>query len=82
MIIARAGKDETELLILGLSRTNVARLVSGQPIHIRRETHGDGVPDGWEILIVFGENERAIQVDFEKQGLIGPETQIHRDPRL
>lgn len=84
MIIARASRtgSEGEILLLGLSRENVRRLQEGQPIHIRRVSHGEGVPEGWEIVILFGETERAIKSDLEKHGLISPETKIHVDPRL
>jgi hypothetical protein len=82
MIIARATDKDSELLILGLSRENVTRLLDGQPIRIRRKTHGDGVPEGWEIIILWGETESTMHAAFVKHGLIGPETKIHRDPRL
>lgn len=83
MIIARAAvKGEDEMLILGLSRENITRLTNGEPMRLRRESHGDGIPDGWEICIMFGETERDMAAQFEEHGLIGPETTIHRDPRL
>lgn len=84
MIIARASRtgSEGEILFLGLSRENLRRLQEGQPIRIRRVSHGEGVPEGWEIVILFGETEKAMKSDFEKHGLIGPETKVHVDPRL
>lgn len=68
--------------MLGLSRENIGRLKDGQPIHVRRATHGEGVPRGWEIVIVYGETEQAMHEDFKKHRLIGPDTKIHFDPRL
>jgi hypothetical protein len=84
MFIARTSrsKEKGEILILGLTRENLSRLQQTQPIHIRRQTHGDGIPEGWEIIIIFGESERAIISEFEKAGMIDPETTVHVDPRL
>ena len=82
MIIARAKLDSGEMLILGLSRTNVSRLLNRQPIVIKRETHGPGVPEGWTICLTAGETEVALYEQFKASGWIGPETKIHRDPRL
>jgi hypothetical protein len=82
MVIARASNDKNEILFLGITRENIRRLQLDQPIRIRRSTHGDGIPEGWEIVIVFGETERSIHAEFEKSHLIGPETKIHIDPRL
>jgi hypothetical protein len=82
MVIARATADKDELLLLGLSRENVRRLTDGQPMHLKRETHGDGIPEGWEIVIVFGETEQALVAEFRRAEMISPETKIHKDPRL
>jgi hypothetical protein len=85
MIIARgtlAEGGEGDLLVLGLSRVNVGRLVSGQPIKVTRETHGDGIPANWTIIIYYGETEQAMADELKQLGLVGPETRIHRDPRL
>ena len=69
-------------LILGLSRENVNRLTAGQPILIHRDKQGDAVPEGWEILICFGETELALHAAFERSGAIGPHTLVTIDPRL
>jgi hypothetical protein len=70
------------MLILGLTRVNVTRLINGEPIRITPETHGRGIPEGWTIVIVFGETEVSIAAEFERSGLIGPDTKITKDPRL
>lgn len=81
-MIARGTIGTKELLTLGLSRKNVERLMAGQPIQIKRDTHGQGVPDGWEILILFGETEDSFLKALHDAGAIGPKTKINRDPKL
>lgn len=79
MMIARghlAHDRATEFLMLGLSRENINRLIAGKPIVVKKDTHGDGVPDGWEIVILFGETE------LEKVGFVKPDTKVTIDPRL
>ncbi len=81
-MIARLNKDDgTEMLLLGLTRENVKRLVDRQPIHVRRATHGEGVPANWEIVLMFGETELAMQAELKAAGAIRPETKVHVDPR-
>jgi hypothetical protein len=83
MIIARGSSgSHDEVLILGLSRENIRRLQEGEPIRIRRATHGDGIPARWQIVIIFGETEQSMRREFEEHGMIGPETKIHINPRL
>lgn len=85
MIIARGhldGDAATEFLMLGLSRENITRLIAGQPIVVKKATHGDGVPAGWEIVILFGETELEMKQSLEKVGLIKPDTKVTVDPRL
>ena len=74
MIIARASRDATEIIILGLTKRNVEKLIAGQPVHVRNEVHGKGIPPGWEIIIAYGETEKAL---FESmKPAIGPDTKI------
>jgi hypothetical protein len=80
MIIGRGDSKDGELLILGLSRENVKRLQEGKPMSLSRAIHGDGIPEGWHILIMFGETEQDMQ--RELNFAITAETKIHRDPRL
>lgn len=88
MIIARAfGESKAdgspgELLILGLSDHNVARLLAGKPIRITQETHGNGVPAGWSIMIFHGKTEDEMAQMLKEGGAIGPDTEIRRDPKL
>ena len=84
MIVARADIEnpKRELLILGLTQMNLQRLLTNQPIRIRREVHGEGIPEGWEIMICYGESEEALYKQFKDGGLMGPDTKVHKDPRL
>jgi len=78
--IARAGTGK--LLLIGLSRGNVERLLGGQPIRIRREVHGKAVPEDWEIVLFFGETEQAMADDLRAVGAIQLDTEIFIDPKL
>ena len=83
MMIAR--NNETpgrEFLLIGLSKENIARLQEGKPIQIQRSTHGDGVPDGWTIAIMYGETELAMHDALKGAGVLRPDTKINIDPRL
>lgn len=84
MVIGRASKNEgeSEILIIGLSKLNVARLLSGSPIFMNRKTHGVGLPEGLEICIMYGETEEAMTKQMAEVGLITPDTQIHEEPKL
>jgi len=84
MVIARGTihDNKEEMLILGLSHKNIQELLKRNPIVIRRETHGDGVPAGWEIVICAGESEESIAREFQENGIIGPSTKVIRDPKL
>jgi hypothetical protein len=82
MIIARGSSNGGELLILGLSHGNINRLLAGQPMRMTRQTHGDGVPDGWTIVIMAGESEQALEQVLRQAGALGPQTTIIVDPRM
>lgn len=82
MVIARGTYEKEEMILLGLSLENVRRLVGGEPILLRRETHGDGIPEGWQISIIYGRTEADIAKQFSAAGMITKDTKIHRDPRL
>jgi hypothetical protein len=83
MILARGeNKGGKEILLMGLSRENINRLTKGEPIALRRETHGEGVPEGWEIFIYFGETELAMKAELQKIGAINKDTKVTVDPRL
>lgn len=86
MIISTAtGKNKTsgkpqQILIIGLTYQNIMRMIHDQPVHIRKEVHGPGVPEGWEIVIFAGESEANIYEMFKKGGVFGQETTIIVDP--
>ena len=82
MIIARGTGKKAELLLLGISHKNIENLLEGKPMVLRRESHGDGVPEGWEIVIFTGETEESMAKSLQDGGVIGPETKINRDPKL
>ena len=79
MIIAIAETNRvngTPLLLLGLSRENVKRMMEGKPIFLTRATHGPAIPEKLNIGIMFGETEDAIVEQLRQIGTIGPETQF------
>lgn len=82
MIVARAkgGDGADEILLFGLTRENIKRLVAGNPIRIAGASHGGGVPEGWKVLIVFGETEDALTDALMRSGAVGPETEVRAMP--
>ena len=50
----------TRVLVLGLTAANVERLMRGKPIRVRREVHGEGVPLGLEVLLLYGADEKSL----------------------
>lgn len=82
MLLARGNAGADEVLVIGLSRGNVDRLTSGQPILMRRETHGEGVPEGWQIAICFAETETELRREFVEAGMVTDNTKVMIDKRL
>jgi hypothetical protein len=84
MIVAKAEPKTggNQLLILGLSLENVKRLMAGDAIEIKRETHGESVPAGWTIAITYGLTELAIMDELRAAGMVNAETKTTIDPRL
>lgn len=82
MLIAKGTMGDDTFVLLGLSRENITRLLSGQPMSISRRSHGDGVPDGLVIGIMFGETEDEMKRVLEKADIVNEQTNIFRDPRL
>ena len=80
MIIARAKRinPKGEVLILGIVQENIIGLTEGHPIVINRKTHGDGVPDGWEIVIVYGKTNADIAAQLRPA--IGEQTTVRSFP--
>ncbi len=73
------GPDGNQVVILGLSRANVEKLTAGQPIRVCRQTHGEAIPAGWEIVILFGETEQSLFDDLKDIGALAA-TEIKRLP--
>jgi hypothetical protein len=80
VIIARATEGGEEMLILGLSAKNLEKLKEGKPMYLTSKTHGEGIPAGWRIMIFTGKDEQTMAHTMKP--FIGPETKIHKDPRL
>lgn len=80
MIIGRFKRGKVEGLLLGLSAENLRRLKLGDPIHVTKETHGEGIPDGWDLLITYGETEKDMCDELEKHGLLQPGVNVHPLP--
>lgn len=77
VLIAKASGGGQGLLLLGLSRGNIERLTAGRPILLARETHGEGIPAGLKIGILYGETEQSIREHLERIGAAGPDTAVH-----
>lgn len=82
MIIARADtKDGKPLLLFGLSKENITRLMDNQPIRMQPDTH-PGIPEGWSIMIMYGETEASIALQLRAAGFMDKNTVVKMDPRL
>ena len=81
MLIGRGEAEGRQLLLLGLSQGNIDRLVRDLPIKITPETH-PGIPDGWEIALIYGQTEQAIAEALRKGGALLPDAKILVDARL
>lgn len=69
MIKARGGS----LIVLGLSRGNVERLLADMPIRFAGEEVG--IP-GVVFVILGGETEQAIEAQLRAIGAVGPQTTV------
>lgn len=79
MITIRKKRGNREYLFLGLTDANVQRLMKGEPIRVTAETHGGAIPEGWTIGIVYGANKEELRIEFERVGIMTPETEL-REP--
>ena len=61
MMIARGGEGENIFLLFGLTQENIQRLQANQPIRITRQTHGDAIPDGITIGIIYAPDEAQLE---------------------
>lgn len=83
MIVAGSQGDFGEqFILLGLSEVNIELLKQGKPIRCTRDSHGNGIPAGWEIAIMYGKTEQAIMDELRGLGTVTPETKVYVDPRL
>jgi hypothetical protein len=80
MIIARGTEEKEEMLILGLSAKNIEKLKEGKPMYLTRKTHGDGIPQGWRIVIFTGKDEQSMAQQIKP--FMTPDAKTHVDPRL
>jgi hypothetical protein len=78
MITAVANGEGVRIILLGLSRENVTRLMADQPIRVTAESH-PGFPADLVVYIMGGETERSL-TDAIKS-FIGDETKIVAVPR-
>jgi hypothetical protein len=77
-MITATGHDTAtgrKMLLLGLSRDNIGRLLAGWPIRVSAESH-PGYREDAEIHIVFGETEEAILAELRGFGLIDAGTEL------
>ena len=72
------GDDGRHVIVLGVSRGNVERLMAGKPIHVTGESVG--VPEIASILIFFGETEAAMEAELRDAGVITDTTVTWRRP--
>lgn len=79
MITAIAnGPDGRRIIMLGITRENVTRLIAGKPIRVRAETH-PGFATDLVIGILFGEDEHALTEMLKP--FLSDETKIVAVPR-
>jgi len=81
MIVAYGKSDDGErLLVVGLTRENIVELQKGHPIRVNRGVHGDAVPQGLTIGIVYGDNKADLLrlltpfMDADTDIIHGPDT--------
>jgi hypothetical protein len=83
MMIAELNSDDGKTrLLLGLSRENINRLISGMPMSLNQRKHGTVMPANLEIAIFFAEDEAAMKRILVAEGYINEKTEIRVDPRL
>jgi hypothetical protein len=79
MITATAtGEAGMRIILLGLTRENVTRLMAGEPIRVSAVHHA-GFPTDLSILLCFGETERALVEQLKP--LFGDDTKFIAVPK-
>ena len=77
MIIATGDfENKGPVLLLGLTKPNIKKLMRGKPI--LRDLHFAGVP--YHLTIVYGEDEMEIHRQLRVAGLVTKETDIKEGP--
>ncbi|HEU4345895.1 MAG TPA: hypothetical protein VFU31_30455 [Candidatus Binatia bacterium] len=74
---AKDGKRDA-LVMFGLSHENIARMLKGEPVHVTRHSHGDGVPEGYEFVIFTGPTEEAMAEEIRRLQPNAPEYTMPR----
>lgn len=77
MIIAKGDCDAGEILILGLSKQNIKKMLRGQPV--LRDLRFANVP--FTVLIMYGEDEMEMHRQLRVAGLVGPHTEMKEAPK-
>lgn len=72
------GQDDRENLGLGITAENVKRMKDGQPIRIDLAALGLSV--NGTVMLFYGETEQSLYDSLKE--FIGPETDVHIDPRV
>jgi hypothetical protein len=72
-----AGRNGRDVVLLGLSHENVARLFADEPMVIRTDLpppEGVSLPGGPTIILIAGSDEDALVEKLRASGLVGGET--------
>ena len=77
MIIAKGECDDGELILIGLSKQNIKKMLRGQPIY--RNLSFAGIP--YTITIMYGEDEVEMHRVLRAEGVVGPDTQMMEAPK-
>jgi hypothetical protein len=75
----RASADSGRIILLGLSRANVEKLIAGNPVYVTGESLG--APNITSISVFFGETEADMEKLMLEAGYIGPHTTVIKDIR-
>ena len=77
MLVARSPTiDGREMVILGITRLNLAKLLAKQPIRVSQETHGAGMPEDLVVIICYGDTEEGLAEELKAVGVLSDETRL------
>jgi hypothetical protein len=74
--VDRPGGSPLEFVLIGLSKENLERLQSGQPITIGPHEK-DYAMSNMQIVITTGETDQDVMDALKKVGLIDPDVQLN-----